>query len=194
MDDPKKACRALARARRAALDAQDRAAASRAIAIRLSHRPEATAAKVILAYAAVRDEVDTQFILSLALAAGKVVALPHADWGRHRLHPVRLRDPENLLPTRSGIPEPPPPHEPVALEDIDLVLLPGLAFDAYGHRLGYGGGFYDSLLARLPARALCWGLAFDAQILPEVPVGAHDHPVHAILTESRFLEVTRDGR
>ncbi len=68
--------------------------------------------------------------------------------------------------------------------------MPGVAFDRSGHRLGYGGGFYDRFLARLPARALRIGVAFDQQVLDELPAEEHDQPVDLVVTPSEVLHAS----
>jgi 5-formyltetrahydrofolate cyclo-ligase len=83
--------------------------------------------------------------------------------------------------------EPHPAAPAVALADLDLVFVPGVAFDAHGGRLGRGRGHYDATLAALPAGAARVGLAFDLQIVPEVPQEPHDAPLDAVVTESRVL-------
>ena len=70
-------------------------------------------------------------------------------------------------------------------EQIDLVLVPGLAFDRFGNRLGRGGGYYDRFLRRLPVDVLTIGLAFDGMIREHIPLDAHDHPVKMVMTENK---------
>jgi 5-formyltetrahydrofolate cyclo-ligase len=75
------------------------------------------------------------------------------------------------------------------LESIDAVIVPGVAFDPQGRRLGYGGGFYDRLLPRLRDDCLRVGVAYDEQLVDELPVAEHDAHVHAVVTPSRVLRV-----
>jgi 5-formyltetrahydrofolate cyclo-ligase len=83
---------------------------------------------------------------------------------------------------RLGIPEPDPSAPEIALTDLDVIVVPGLAFDREGHRLGYGGGFYDALAALAP-RARRIGLAYGFQIVERCPRGADDHAVELVVTE-----------
>ena len=176
------------------MSSTDRAEASRALAAQVIAQPPFAAAEVVLIYATMRSEVDTAAILGAALAAGKRLAYPLVDWPARRLQPVWLRDPARLVSGRFGVPEPPPDQRaPVPLAKIDLALVPGLAFDPAGYRLGYGAGLYDRLLAELPPWVPTWGLAFDAQVLPAVPRGEHDLPVDVVVTQSRWIVAESHG-
>ena len=97
-----------------------------------------------------------------------------------------------LEPGFKGILEP-RTRMPVDPSTADVVIVPGVAFDARGNRLGYGGGFYDSFLSEcgdVPRIGVC----FEVQVVDEVPVAEHDLPVDVIVTESRTIEATRSGR
>lgn len=178
--------RRAAAAAREAIDPRHRVAASRAVAERILGSATFGSAGVILVYAAMRGELDPAGITSTALAAGRCVAFPQVDWSARQLVPVRLREPSALRPGRYGVPElPDDALEAVPVETIDLVLVPGLAFDRRGCRLGYGGGFYDRLLPRL--RAVRLGLAFAAQIVDRLPAEAHDVRMTAVVTETAWL-------
>ncbi|MCZ7599446.1 MAG: 5-formyltetrahydrofolate cyclo-ligase [Gammaproteobacteria bacterium] len=86
------------------------------------------------------------------------------------------------------MPEPPDDErEPFPPEAISVVLVPGLAFDGHGYRLGYGAGMYDRLFELLPPAALRWGLAFEAQLVDAVPTEPHDQPLDAVVTERRWI-------
>jgi 5-formyltetrahydrofolate cyclo-ligase len=78
--------------------------------------------------------------------------------------------------------------EPIQLREIDVLIVPGLAFDSSGGRLGQGGGFYDRLLARADGGAMTVGVAFGLQILPDVPQGPTDQNVDAVITESGYAK------
>ncbi len=101
---------------------------------------------------------------------------------------------QDLAPSRWGIPEPQPERCPlVDPSQIDLVLVPGVAFDLRGNRLGYGAGFYDRLFQRLPPSALRVACLQDVLLLDRVPAEAHDVPVDLLLTESMALVCQRDA-
>ncbi len=113
--------------------------------------------------------------------AGKVLAYPRVEFDTMALYAVSsLLD---LRPARWDIREPAPRHL-IAPGDIDLILVPGVAFTRAGGRCGRGGGFYDRFLASLPASTLAVGVCFDFQIVDEVPLEAHDHLVNLVITEN----------
>jgi 5-formyltetrahydrofolate cyclo-ligase len=146
-------------------------------------------ARVLLGYAALRFELDPSSALAQAERAGKTVALPRVlpENGEIALHVYRQGD--ELCESGFGVREPLESAPRVALEQVDLVLVPALAFDARGYRLGYGKGFYDRLLPRL-ARAERVGLAFELSLLPQLPNEDHDVAVHRVVTEKRVIELS----
>ena len=100
-----------------------------------------------------------------------------------------LAEGEPLAPGRWSVPEPAAPRW-VAAEDVDLALVPGLAFDAAGGRLGHGGGYYDRLLARAEPRIACRaGIAWACQIVDRVPTGPHDVRMDWVVTEKEIRRV-----
>jgi len=178
-----------ATARRAALDPSFRAAASAVITAAVLGRLTALRPEGIMVYAAMRDEVDPAAVTRAAIAAGIPVAYPLIDWTTRRLSPIHLRVPDRLQPGRFGVPEPPEDQrEPFDPQQLTVVLVPGLAFDRRGYRLGYGAGMYDQLFGELPATALRWGLAFAAQVVDQVPTEEHDEPLDAVVTETEWLK------
>jgi 5-formyltetrahydrofolate cyclo-ligase len=184
--------------RRQALRARDlltpaeRTDKSRLIFTRVVQAWEFQQAETILAYAHFRSEVQTDLLLQAILDAGKRLALPRVNRKRHELDLYLVTDPaRQLVPGGWGIPEPDPAQCPlVPLGEIGSVIAPGVAFDPWGGRTGYGGGFYDRLLNALsPEQArVCLGLAFEAQIFYEVPRGLFDAHVGALATELRLME------
>lgn len=137
-----------------------------------------------MAYIPLPDELDVGPLLGRAWAEGKVVTTPRIVWGRHQLRPIVTRNfQDDVVPTRHGLREPSGTEE-IALEAIDLLIVPALGFDRRGHRMGRGGGFYDRFLARPELRALTVGLTFERQILPELPVLSHDQAVQMIVTDN----------
>ncbi len=97
---------------------------------------------------------------------------------------AQIRSLDDLVPGYRGIRE---PVRRVPGPVIDLAFVPGVAFDARGRRLGYGGGFYDRFLAAIAPGAPAVGYCFDAQVVEEVPAEAHDRRVEAIVTEQRVI-------
>lgn len=160
---------------------------------RLLGMDEYRRASTIMAYLDFRSEVRTGKLVEQAMADGKRVAVPVTDVASRRLTPSLLEAfPGDLQPGAYGIPEPRPgclrPLDPLAL---DLVVVPGVAFDGEGNRLGYGGGFYDRFLPRTGPGSVFVALAFELQIRPGVHPGSHDIPVHYIITEDRLINTNK---
>ena len=175
--------------RRAAL--ADRESRSAAIEDLAGSLPEFERAGVVATYVGVGDEVATGRLLTRALERGSVVCVPWRDG--NDLHLARLLAPHELVPVSFGLLEPPrelaltrviPPSE------VDLMLIPGVAFDRAGGRLGHGKGFYDRLLERAGAGPLRVALAFDCQVVDEVPMTAGDERMDLIVTENGVLRVS----
>jgi 5-formyltetrahydrofolate cyclo-ligase len=174
---------------RNAMPAHLRSAASAAIAETLCGRSDFTAARVVLLTLPFGSEWDTRLLLSAALAQGKTIAVPRVNQERRMLEIHAVCDAESeIAPGFRGIPEPRAYCPPVALASIDWVLVPGVAFDAEGRRVGYGGGYYDRLLPLLEAGAARIAGAFELQVVERVPAAPHDTTVDAIVTERRTLE------
>ena len=134
-------------------------------------------AKTIYGYLPYNQEVRTVPMLEQALKDGKKVAVPKVYGDEMKF--LYLDDLSKVSKGYAGIPEP-IADEPVADEETALVLMPGLAFDPAGHRIGYGGGFYDKFLAaepNHPTLALC----YEFQMLPELHTEEHDIPVDTVL-------------
>lgn len=179
---------------RDSISAQDRATWTAAILDRLFALPAWREASVICSYISIRGEIDTSPIRARAALEGKGFALPctltGADEGRMVF---RLLPPDPSYPLacgRFGIPEPDescPELSPDRLQN-GLMLLPGLAFDACGYRIGYGGGYYDRYLAGLSQRGISLttvALAFSPMLTRSLPHEAHDHPANIIIDERR---------
>lgn len=169
------------------MDAGARAALSQRIAERLAALPEWRAARTVHLYiGAVEGEVETRAIALDALRGGKRVACPRVANDPPRLEHHLIRSLDELRESDRGLWEPDPARaarvEPATL---DLVVVPGLAFDRRGHRLGFGAGYYDRFLAGLGAPTV--GLAFSLQIMDVVPHSARDVPVDWIVTESETI-------
>lgn len=190
LHDAKRALRERVIALRDALPEADRHAAARAIAERILALPSLAAARSVLLTLPFRSEWDTRILVAHALAAGKTVVLPRVDRELRVLALHSIRDPRSdVEPGYRGIPEPRLGCPVVAPEAIEWVLVPGIAFDATGGRLGYGGGFYDRLLPRLAAGVPRVAGALELQIVERVPTAPHDCRVDAIVTEMRTIAV-----
>jgi 5-formyltetrahydrofolate cyclo-ligase len=179
-------------AARDAMDLAVRCAAAQAIATRVAAFPEYASARAVLLTLPFRSEWDTLPLVRAALAAGKTVAVPRVDKASRMLELHAIADPErDVVAGYRGIPEPLPACPLVSRESIDFVLVPGVAFDRLGRRMGYGGGYYDRLLPLLSPRAARVAGAFEVQLVDRVPAAPHDIAVGAIVTESRELAVPR---
>lgn len=175
-------------ARRDALDPAARAERSAAIVARLASMAAFQRARSVLAYASFGSEPDTWPFLRAVLAEGRTLLLPRVDRGARRLVLHRVVDlTRDLAPGTWGIPEPLPGRCPaLAVPAADVVLVPGVAFDRTGGRLGYGGGYYDRLLAAWPGpRPPLIAPAFELQLVDAVPLGPGDHRVDRVVTETR---------
>ena len=174
----KKALRAEIRAKKRALTEAQIVRYSEELAQKLFAHPLYQAAKSIYGYMSYNQEVRTMPILRQAQADGKRVAVPKV-YGETDMRFLWLDDPARIAPGAFGIPEP-VDDGPEADDPAALVLMPGLAFDPQGHRLGYGGGFYDRFLAAEPHPTIALCYAF--QLLPQLETEAHDIPVDAVLS------------
>jgi len=155
-------------------------------------------ARTVGLFAAIRGEVDLLPLVELALSIGKRAVFPRADRSGGTLTFHAVASAGDLLSGAFGVPEPPAdPARFTPLHEIDLLLVPGVAFDARGGRLGFGGGFYDRLLSSVPpsagSRPLAVGLAFECQVVPKVPTEPSDRRVDALVTEARSLWCDRYG-
>jgi 5-formyltetrahydrofolate cyclo-ligase len=151
----------------------------------LKTRPEFIKAKAIGAFASIPHEINTYPILEGTLSSDKKLYLPKVskDKESFEFHPVT--DLKNLQPGPFGILEPTSP-KPVEWDELDLILVPGLAFDRQGNRLGFGKGFYDRVIPQLKKSCLVVGLGYAFQLVEKVPTDTHDAPVRAVLCETGF--------
>lgn len=141
------------------------------ILLYLSHRPE---------------EFDTRAMVAWAIRAGKIVACPRVDSNDKMLRLHRLESLErDLLPGPFGIPEPTPDCRELAPAEIDWALIPGVAFDQFGNRLGRGGGYYDRLLPNLRPEVTCVAMVLTPQWVETVPTEPHDRLLHGIVGVDR---------
>ncbi len=176
------------RERLAAVTAEERATGSQLARFLLERQPRWKKSRAIFFFAPLAEELDVWPLLADALAAGKMVALPRFDARTRRYVACEIRDPGNdLKPGKFGIREPAEECTQIALNRLDFTLVPGIAFDLHGRRLGRGQGFYDHLLADV--RGTTCGVVYDQQIVEEVPVEPHDAFVNCILTPTRWIEL-----
>jgi len=187
--EAKSAVRKTIRGRRDAMDAAARAALSRAITRDIASLGAYRRSRVVMAYVTFGSELQTGDFIRHALGAGKTLILPRVNRATRALELYEVREPaRDLEPGVWGILEPKPDRcARVEPDVVDVILVPGLAFDAQCRRLGYGGGFYDRLLGGLttrpPLRPPLIAGAFEAQMVGAVPAGAHDVPMDIVVTE-----------
>lgn len=178
--------RAAAFARRDALDASQRAAACDALA-KYATQFEVGPGCVVAGFSAIRTEIDPSALMQALRARGASLALPVAV-GRGEPLVFRAWTADTaLVRGLYGILEPSSDAQEV---EPDIVLVPLAAFDRRGHRLGYGGGYYDRTLQRLrkAKRITAAGLAFSAQQMDEIPADVHDEPLDLVLTERDVID------
>lgn len=181
----KRAHRERARAARCALEPAFCAAAADSAAELVLALPELRAARIVLAYVATPEELDLAPVVEALHGAGKSVALPRVEGrGVLGIHLFEHGDELEAGPF-GGIPQPLDSAPRVPLAAIDAVIVPGVAFDLAGRRLGYGGGFYDRLLPQLRPDCIRIGIAYDEQIADELPVAEHDERVRVVITPTR---------
>jgi 5-formyltetrahydrofolate cyclo-ligase len=170
--------------KRNALGPAEIACRSACAAAHLFSLPEMEAAHTIMFFVTFGSEVDTMPMLRRALSEGKRVLAPRADPARRELTPCQIQDLErDLAPGAHDIREPAPCCPAVCLDEIDVVIVPASVWSEDGYRAGYGAGYYDRFLARLPA-AVRIGLGLEVQVAPEVPHEPHDLPVDILVTET----------
>ncbi|MCG9479316.1 MAG: 5-formyltetrahydrofolate cyclo-ligase [Actinomycetia bacterium] len=169
------------------LDKEKRLSKSRIIADKFLASSFYINSKVIMAYWPFRSEIDTTLIISRAITDRKMVTLPRVC--HHKLALYYVQNPALELGCGAyGIMEPIEEKCRAANpRDIDMVIVPGVAFDLELNRLGYGGGYYDKLLATLGKRVKKIALCFDIQIISRVPAEEHDVKVDGLITESREI-------
>lgn len=177
--------RARCLAHRKALSPAVATAASAAMAEHLQQLEPYQRARLLHTYVASKDnEVDTAGLIRQRLARGQEVAVPVVQPGTRILRHALIQHLDQLRPGRWGLLEPAADH-PCWLEDlarIDLVVVPGLAFDRRGNRLGLGGGYYDRFLARVNAPKA--GLIYSELLLDALPAETHDIPMDLVVTEA----------
>ncbi len=155
---------------------------SRRIQTKLFHTREFRKAKMVLFYVSLPEEVETHSMIRRALRMGKRVVVPRVE-GRRLIPSEVLHFKKDLARRTFGILEPKEKKmRPVRLRDIDLIVVPGVAFDAKGRRIGRGGGYYDRFLKRFKGRVSLIGLAFRFQKVTKLPTSFRDIPVDAVLT------------
>lgn len=161
------------------------------ISERLFELQELKSAKTVATYVSTGSEVRTGAILAWCIAQGKRVIIPVTNRKNRRLSFSQLIHPESELEKGTfGIPEPRPEFlRPIPLEQAEVALVPGIAWDSRGYRIGHGGGYYDRALNSLHSQLPTVGLTYEFQMIDHVPRNRFDRSVNKIVTESRIIDV-----
>ena len=173
------------------LGARERQEKSRAAMQNFLSLPEIKHWSTLFVYVNFRSELETLELIQSCLSKGKRVAIPLVEASTVSMIPLLIQDPgKDLAPGYYGIPEPDPEKSlRVAAREIDAVVIPGSVFDIHGGRLGYGGGYYDRFLVNDAPQAKRIGLAFEMQVVENVPVQPHDQPLDILITEKRIVKI-----
>ena len=173
--------------RRDRIPPEVRKAKNRMIRETLLSLEEFKSSGIIFFFASFRTEVDTTELIKISLSMGKHAVLPKVNPDMHDLLLFEVGDFADLTPGYMGIPEPSAAAEQVGINDVDVVIIPGAGYDASGNRVGYGGGYYDRLLAGLQRDIPIIAPAYEEQILDSVPSEPHDIRVNLIVTDRRII-------
>ena len=160
---------------------------NRLIRERLLSLAEFKNASVIFFFASFRTEVDTTELIKTSLSDGKRVVLPKVKKDTQELLLYEITDFGQLSPGYMNIPEPLVQDVQMSINDVELVIIPGAGFDILGNRIGYGGGYYDRLLAGLQKPVPVIAPAYEEQVVDSIPSEPHDIRVQMIVTDRRLI-------
>lgn len=156
----------------------------------LINLPEFEKAHRILFYASYKSEVDTFALMNYCISINKIIALPKVNKESFELEIYEIKNLSELQAGYQNIPEPLLPKDrTMHIKDIDLIIVPGVAFDEKCNRLGYGKGFYDKMLNEKSSPAIA--LSYEEQVVDSVPAESHDIKMDKIITDKRVM--VRDG-
>ena len=172
-----------------ALPEEERLQKMRAVEDRLFDFANFLEARIVLLYVNDKNEVDTQSILRKTFDYGKIVVLPVFQPDKPRIKLLKVDDPNrDLVEGPEGLLVPNPERcREVPLECIDIAIIPSVAVDEKGGRLGAGDGYYDRLIPQLPVTTRKVSLALEDQVLPQIPAESHDKHVDIIITDKRTI-------
>lgn len=187
----KRAARADAKQRLSGVSAELAKAWSASIRERLLGWDEVARARGVMVFAPIPGEPDLGPLVDELVRAGKTVSAPTVDWEAKTMGSAVIGGFGELVESRHGVMQPSANTVLAPLDIIDVVLAPGLAFDASGGRLGRGAGYYDRFLSRGGLGDRACGVAFERQIVDTVPVEGHDLPMRWVVTEGRLIDCPR---
>lgn len=168
----------------AALTDSERHQKSAAACNLVAGSPEFAAARVVMLFLSTPTEIDTASLALKCWQSGKTVVVPKVSWDQRRMLPVEISSLNGgMAVTGPGVREP-IGGNPIPVDFIDLVIVPGLGFTPTGHRIGRGMGFYDRFLALPEFLGVSCGLGFEDQIIEQLPVLDHDMPLGMLVTDS----------
>jgi 5-formyltetrahydrofolate cyclo-ligase len=144
-------------------------------------------AEVIFAFVSFASEVDTKKIIEYAIKENKTICVPKVKSREEGFEIYKIKGLQDLEAGFYGILEPKVACEIIDYESIDFILMPGVAFDKYGGRIGYGGGFYDRYLSKLKKDIPKIAISYELQIIDKIPMALHDIPIDGIITEKEIL-------
>ena len=146
-------------------------------------------ANIALLYMNTENEVATRDMIVRAFGYSKIVVLPVFDMNKHTVGLLKVDNLDNQLkPGPRGVPEPDPVRcKKVPIDCIDIAIVPGIAFDEKGARIGTGMGFYDRLIPYLPITTRKVALAFEEQLIQQIPMEHHDKHIDIIITDQRII-------
>lgn len=171
-------------AERAAQSAAEKSEIDRCITVQVLAHPSYLQASCVFCYVSTPQEIDTHELLCRTLADGKALCVPLCG-ARGVMTARRIRSLDELREGKYGIPEPDAAAEEIPPEQIGLIIIPALACDMQGYRLGYGGGYYDRFLSH--ANAVRMALCAEARLLPVLPREPFDERCDYIITERQVL-------
>jgi 5-formyltetrahydrofolate cyclo-ligase len=146
-------------------------------------------AETVMVYLNFKNEVDSLRMIEESYKAGKKVVIPYCEKETMEIIPSELNDIETeIVKGKNGYLQTKKDCvKPVPIEDIDLIVVPGIAFDKRCYRLGFGAGYYDRFLRKLNFEKPTIGLCYDFQIIHSIPIEGHDMPLDFVITEERIL-------
>jgi len=179
----KPAIRRMLREKLAAMNPEDRHAKSISACSLVTSTEDFKQARVVMLYMSMPEEVDTAPLALRCWQTGKTVVVPKVSWDQRRMLPMEISSLQTgITSTGLGIREP-ASGKPIPTNLIDLVIVPGLGFTAAGYRIGRGMGFYDRFLAQPDFIGQSCGLAFDEQIIDQLPILDHDVALGMLVTD-----------
>lgn len=147
-------------------------------------------AKKIFIYVSYKNEVDTKEIIKKAISDGKEIYIPRTEIETKHMEAIKITSLDNLLENKYGILEPRLEEKFIDPNELDLIIVPGVGFDKYGGRIGYGAGYYDRYFKRIRNRNMKKiALAYDFQIIDKVPMDEYDEKMDGLITEKEQIQI-----